>query len=137
MGILRRGFTLIELMIIVAIIGILTAIALPAYQTYTIRSKVSELLLVASSFRVGVAEKGVSDGTMGSAGAGLTIVTGGRVAGGSVTDAGVITVLGSNGTIGTDVTIVMTPSLIGRAMIWSCGSGTSTTWRYVPPECRH
>lgn len=134
---LHRGFTMIELMIIVAIIGILAAVALPAYNTYTIRAKVSELLLVATSFRVGITEKGVSDGTMGSSGVGLTVVTGGRVSGGSVTDVGLITVLGNGASVGTDVTIVLTPSLIGRSIIWNCGSGTSTTWKYVPAECRH
>lgn len=50
-------------MIVVAIIGILAAVALPAHNTYTIRAKVSELMLTASSFRVGIAEKIQSDGT--------------------------------------------------------------------------
>src|SRR5689334_19554109 len=53
---LQKGFTLIELMIVVAIIGILAAVALPAYQDYTIRAKMSEVILAASSCRTSITE---------------------------------------------------------------------------------
>ncbi len=64
---MQKGFTLIELMIVVAIIGILAAVALPAYQDYTKRAKVSEVILAASSCRTGITE------TIQSAPSGTTV----------------------------------------------------------------
>ena len=134
----HRGFTLIELMIVVAIIGILAAIAMPAYTDYTIRAKVSELVLTVAGFRSAVAEKSATDGTIASAGKSLTVSSGGRISGGSVDDLGTITVAGSAGSIGTVVTLIMTPSLgAGGRIAWACSAGNSSQWKYVPAECRH
>ncbi len=133
----QKGFTLIELMIVVAIIGILAAVALPAYQDYTVRAKVSELVLAASGFKTSVAEKAASDGSLANAGAGLTVQPIGKVVGGSVTDGGVITIIGDStaSSVGQDVTIVLTPSMdtATGTVTWACAG---TPDRFVPAECR-
>ena len=134
---LQKGFTLIELMIVVAIIGILAAVALPAYQDYTIRAKVSELMLAASGFRTGISEKYQTDpGGSATMGAGLTVNVVGKIAGGAVDDTGSITILGSTAStsIGAAVTVTMIPATAsGGALTWSC---IGTPSKYMPATCR-
>ena len=132
---IEKGFTLIELMIVVAIIGILAAVALPAYQDYTIRAKVSELILQASGFRTSISEKAQVDGALASAGVGLTVNVVGKVTGGDVTDAGVIVITGSTlaSSVGALVTLTMTPLYTNGTLTWSCAGVPS---KYFPASCR-
>lgn len=132
----QKGFTLIELMIVVAIIGILAAVALPAYQDYTIRSKVTELVMAASALKASVAEKAANDATMTSAGIGLSVNPVGKITGGSVSTVGVITISGSTAStsVGATVTVVLDPTIAtDNVVVWSCSGSPS---KYLPAECR-
>ena len=137
MKVVQKGFTLIELMIVVAIIGILAAVALPAYQDYTIRAKVSELILAASSARTTLSETYQTNPTNASFGTGATILVQGKIATALVDTAGTIVVTGSTATTSTGaaVTVTMTasPNSATGTMTWSC---IGTPGKYLPASCR-
>lgn len=134
----QSGFTLIELMIVVAIIGILAAIALPAYQDYTVRAKISEILIAAANSKTAISEFATAEGTLTGSGAGLTVPTDGAyVSGGSVTADGIVSVSGTAVALGADsaVTITLTPTLAASGVVtWDCTSGSSA--KYLPATCR-
>lgn len=141
----QKGFTLIELMIVVAIIGILAAIALPAYQDYTVRSRVSEALVLGSAAKTVIAEN-ASNG-VSTLGLGYSFGT-------ATKNVSSITINDSTGVISIvttaaakALTLTLTPKSGGNALAggtvppgpitWTCAVATpADNNKYVPAECR-
>ena len=132
----QKGFTLIELMIVIAIIGILAAVAIPAYQDYTSRARVSEAITALSAAKTTISENiindGLSIGTNSCDGFSALSQATSNVASTACTN-GVITATTTAAAGGFIIT--MTPTITGNSILWTC-SAPAAQHSLVPAECR-
>lgn len=140
---IQKGFTLIELMIVVAIIGILAAVALPAYQDYTVRARVSEALVQAAAAKTAVAENaaaGQSNLALGAPTIASTSATKNVSTLEVASATGIITVVTTSAA--KSLTITLAPLNITQGTVpdgpvtWKCAVGNAAQNKYVPTECR-
>ena len=143
----QQGFTLIELMIVVAIIGILAAIAIPAYQDYTIRAQVSEGLNLSGGAKTAVTEFFQDRGTLPTNNAEAGVAASGDIEGNYVSQVnvtnGVITITYSsaapqeaNAAIN-NATLTLTPNTANAGSVdWNCANGSGLVNKHLPAACR-
>jgi type IV pilus assembly protein PilA len=139
----QAGFTLIELMIVVAIIGILAAIAIPAYQDYTVRSQVTEGMNLAGGAKTAVAEFYNNTGTFPSTNASAGLSGAASIIGNYVTAVNVATTVGTiQATYGNDANAAISADILILSAItnegsiqWTCKSAT-IAGKYLPTNCR-
>lgn len=134
----QKGFTLIELMIVVAIVGILAAVAIPAYQDYTIRARVTEGLSLASSAKLAVSETAMSNNALPADQAATGYVSPGptpNVTSVEVGANGLITITYTEAAGGGTLTLAPTLAVGTGEVTWDCTGGTLED-KYRPANCR-
>ena len=138
---IQKGFTLIELMIVIAIIGILAVVALPAYQDYTARAQVSEALTLAEGQKSAVTEyrsdRGAWPTTNTEAGVASSI-SGKYVDSVQVGAAGIITATMKSAGVNNDIkgkTLILVPTDNNGSFTWTCNTGT-VGQKFRPSTCR-